>query len=426
MAHRIERVTENTLIVGIDIAKRIHWAQITDSRGVPLCKPIKVENTADGFDFLSRKIGTIQSEQNLSKVMLGFEPSGHYWRTLAWYLKTEDICLLGVNPYHVKQLKELEDNAQTKSDKKDALVIAHLIRDGRYFDVYMPEQEYADLRILRRHRDHLGDRRKGAMNHVIAVLDEYFPEYEVIGFQVGTISARSILRATPFPSDILQFDAEQLRQAWLSHGKRKNSCLSRSLAMQFIESAKTSIGITSGITAARIRLNNLLDILDLLDQQIKECEQEMDKLMASLDIAQYLTSVPGVGTVTAAGFIAETGDLSRFDDWKQIRKMAGLNLVEQSSGQHRGKTRISKRGRPALRCIIYIIGDRGMLVSPEMQMYYQYLRHRPVNQLKHQQAVLAVGLKLMRIMFHVVKYKDYYDPAKSLGEERLSQIHSVA
>ena len=124
--------------------------------------------------------------------------------------------------------------------------------------------------------------------------------------------------------------------------------------------------------------------------------------------------------------IAETGDLNRFSDWKQVRKLAGLNLVEQSSGQHKGKTTISKRGRPDLRRIIYIIGDKGMLVSTEMMEFYQYLRHRPNNQLKHDQAVLAVGLKLMRILFHVVKHRELYDPQKALGEYRISQIVNAA
>ena len=124
MAHKIERVSENTLIVGIDIAKRIHWAQFTDSRGVPLCKPLKVENSVLGFEKLTSQIAVLVISKGFEKVIVGFEPSGHYWRTLAWYYKTSDnIFLVGVNPYHVKQLKELDDNTQTKSDRKDALVL---------------------------------------------------------------------------------------------------------------------------------------------------------------------------------------------------------------------------------------------------------------------------------------------------------------
>lgn len=426
MAHKIERITTDTLIVGIDIAKRTHWAQFTDSRGVPLRKPLKVENSFEGFEGLSRQIKELQAKHGLVKVMIAFEPSGHYWRTLAWYFKPEDVHLQGVNPYHVKQIKELDDNTQTKSDKKDALVIAHLVRDGRYFDVYMPEEKYAELRILRRHREQLSTARKRMIIFITNILDEYFPEYETIGYHVGTVSARAILRAAPFPAYISMLDADGLWEKWKEQRASKGTRLSRKLAGQFVDAAKSSIGITTGLRAARMRLNDLLDQLDILDLQIANCDQAMNDIISALDIEKYLTSVPGVGKIIAASFIAETGDLNRFDDWKQVRKMAGLNLVEQSSGQHKGKTKISKRGRPDLRRIIYIIGDKGMLVSPEMRGYYNYLRHRQTNQLKHQQAVLAVGLKLMRIMFHVVKYKEYYDPAKALGDERMRQLQGVA
>lgn len=52
----------------------------------------------------------------------------------------------------------------------------------------------------------------------------------------------------------------------------------------------------------------------------------------------------GVGITTAAGFVAEVGDISRFTHPSQIQKLAGLNLVESSSGKHKGQTTISKRG----------------------------------------------------------------------------------
>lgn len=427
MDHKIELITENTLIIGIDIAKKTHWARFTNSRGVSIGKAFKVDNSADGMERLSKKISELCAENGFDLVLIGFEPSGHYWRTLAWYFKTvERVQLLGVNPFHVKQLKELEDNTQTKNDQKDALVIAHLIRDGRYFDIYMPEDEYAELRILRRHREQMSINRKRILNNIGVLMDEYFPEYESIGFQYGTPSSIAILRATPFPSDILSFSPEALWNEWKQHSKGGRTRIPKKMANGFLEVAAHSIGLTVGLFSAHIKLNDLLDQLELLSAQIEACDQSMSDMVSSLDIEQYLLSVPGVGSITAASFLAETGNLDRFDDWKQIRKLAGLNLVEQSSGQHKGKTKISKRGRPDLRRIIYIIGDKGMLVSSEMMAFYQYLRHRPNNQLKHQQAVLAVGLKLTRIMFHVVKYREFYDPEKSLGEYRLEQIRCVA
>ena len=426
MKNKLRMITEATLIVGVDIAKKIHWSQVTDYRGNALCKPIKVENTFEGFQEFLHVIKEICGQIGCKQILLGFEPSGHYWKNLAYFLESEEnIILLGVNPFHVKQMKELDDNTQTKSDKKDALVIARLIRDGRFFEIYLPEEKYAQLRILRRYREQASIARKRLICNIKVLMDEYFPEYEKVGYEVSSISARAILRTTPFPKDLIEMEAEEIWNKWrMALGKTMR--IGRQKVYQLKEEAMNSIGIKVGIEAARVGLNTMLDQMDILDASIEKYDAEMEMIMNELDISIYLTSVPGVGKVTAAAFVAETGDLSRFDDWKQVRKMAGLNLVEQSSGMHKGKTSISKRGRPGLRKIIYIIGDKGMLVSPEMMMYYQYLRHRPSNQLAHQQAVLAVGLKLMRVMFHVAKIHESYDAQKVLGEIRINQINSLS
>ncbi len=273
---------------------------------------------------------------------------------------------------------------------------------------------YLHHRILRKHREQTSLMRKQTINLIHCVLDEYFPEYEKIGFEINTINSLIILKTCPFPCDWITKNDQELRTEWKIVANTSKIRISKAVACRLRNAAENSIGVNVNIKAARIKLNNLIDQLELFNRQISSVDAEMENIITELNIAPYITSVPGVGNVTAASFIAETGDLNRFQDWKQIRKLAGLNLVEQSSGTHKGKTNISKRGRPDLRRTIYIIGDKGMLVSHEMMAYYQYLRHRSSNQLHHDQAVLAVGLKLMRIMFHVVKHKEFYDPRKAI------------
>src|SRR5690606_40052061 len=60
------------------------------------------------------------------------EPTGHYWLNLAYFLDEKGIPLVMTNPMHVKRSKELDDNLPTKHDAKDALVIARLVKDGRF------------------------------------------------------------------------------------------------------------------------------------------------------------------------------------------------------------------------------------------------------------------------------------------------------
>ena len=150
-------------------------------------------------------------------------------------------------------------------------------------------------------------------------MDEYFPEYESIGFSYGSPSSNAILRATPFPTDILSFTPEELWKEWKSHSNLQRTRIPKKLAVMFIETAEKSIGVGFGLSAARLKLNDLLDQIELLNKQIDNCDEMMSQIISRLDIEQYLTSVPGVGKVIAASFIAETGDLNRFSDWKVLQ-----------------------------------------------------------------------------------------------------------
>jgi transposase len=81
--------------------------------------------------------------------------------------------VVGVNPFHTKKAKELDDNSPTKSDKKDALTIARLVRDGRYFEPYLPSEEYGELRALSNTRVSIFKRASAVKNTITAILDEY-------------------------------------------------------------------------------------------------------------------------------------------------------------------------------------------------------------------------------------------------------------
>ena len=62
---------------------------------------------------------------------MGFEPTGHYWLALATWMISNGMTAAWVNPYAVKQSKEIEDNSQRKDDMKDPKVIANLVKNGK-------------------------------------------------------------------------------------------------------------------------------------------------------------------------------------------------------------------------------------------------------------------------------------------------------
>jgi len=422
---RITRITATTIIVGIDAAKEIHWARITDYRGVDLSKPAKVHNSMDGFENLLEKIEKLRTKHGCDQVVIGMEPSGHYWRALGWYLKLHESepVLVGVNPYHTKQAKELNDNSQTKSDPKDALVVAHLIREGRYFDTYLPENEYAELRQLNTERQRIMKQISRANNILIALLDEFFPEYATVWSDVTCPTSLELLKIYAFPSDIVSAPRDKLLKdiRMASSGTEGTRLMEK-----MIRAARNSIGVKEGLRAVRLRMLSLIDELYYFEDKKADVEAKLEAVMDTLQLGKVLQSMLGVGPIISAAFIGEVGDISRFTNWKQVRSLAGLNLVENSSGQHKGKTKVSKRGRPYLRHMLYMAGECGCRCNPEMHKFYRYLRDRKTNSLNPQQAFVATGLKIMRILFHMAKTGETYDPDKALGVIRLQQIASLA
>jgi transposase len=195
--------------------------------------------------------------------------------------------------------------------------------------------------------------------------------------------------------------------------------------MKMINSAQTSIGVREGQQSAKKKLHRLIKELDFHEDSLAEIEKDLETAMEKTELVEILESMPGIGSAIATGFCAEIGDISRFDDWKQLRRLAGLNLVEDSSGKQKSGTKISKRGRPHLRHIVYLAGKTCMRNNSEMREYYRYLRECPKNPLKGKQALIAVGLKVVRIMFYMAKYREKYDPNKALGEVRKYQIESL-
>ena len=148
------------LIVGCDIGSETHYIRAINIRGRELSrKAFEFSNTAEGFEAAKAWMLEFAVQNRKSQIVLGLEPTGHYWFTLAAWLITAGISVVQVNPYAVKQSKEIEDNSQLKDDRKDPKLIANLVKDGNYGMLYLPEKTYADMRRLSMFRDQLTEDR---------------------------------------------------------------------------------------------------------------------------------------------------------------------------------------------------------------------------------------------------------------------------
>lgn len=357
-------------------------------------------------------------------MVVGMEPTGHYWKAFAnFLLKQAGITVVLVNPYHTKKAKELDDNSQTKSDKKDALTIARLVKDGRYFETYLPHDVYAELRGLTTTRNSINKRRKSVINTITAVLDKYFPEFSnVFRHPFKGKASMHILKVCPIPKFILELGEEgvlsEIKKAVKKTVGRKKAC-------QLVEAAKESVGVDYGENAARFKIVRLMEELELLDNQLEKTEKEMASGLEATGIGKYLLSIEGVGIVSLGMCLGELGDPLRFENARQMSRMAGYNLIEDSSGKNKSGTCISKRGRKNLRCVLYQMALTMVATNKEMKELYQYLKTRENNPLKKVQALVVIGKKILTLIYSLSKKKEYYNPALVFGSVRKSQLEAA-
>lgn len=164
---KLSFISDDMLILGCDIGSETHYMRAIDTRGRELSKSaFPFNNDSEGFHSAKEWAVKIAAEHDKSQIVLGIEPTGHYWFCLATWMISNGISVVQVNPYAVKQTKEVEDNSQLKDDRKDPKLIANLVKDGNFGMPYLPEKLYAELRRLSMFRDQLNEDRIRTINRM--------------------------------------------------------------------------------------------------------------------------------------------------------------------------------------------------------------------------------------------------------------------
>ncbi|MBC5638830.1 IS110 family transposase [Ornithinibacillus hominis] len=408
---KISQITPSTLIVGIDIAKDKHVARAQDDRGVEFGKRLIFENKMHGFQKLVNWAENLRKENDKNYVILGVEPTGHYWFSLAYFLVAKGYDFVVVNPMHVKKSKELDDNSPTKNDTKDARVIGQLIKDGRYSVPNLLDGIYAELREGVKLRDQLINQLMITEGRIQNHIQRYFPEFfDVFGDWEGK-AAYCTLRLFPFPSQIKELSPEDVVMKWKPFVKRG---VGIKRATKLVEVAKKSIGIQIGIQFARRELDCLLDQYELYKQQLEELDKELESLVVTLPGAKQMMNITGLGSTTVALFFAEVGDITKYKHPQQLVNLAGLSLREHSSGKFKGQTRITKRGRSRLRRALYLAIRPLVAHNPTFKALHQHYTTRSEKPLKKQQSLIALCCKLLRVLFVIGQRQCEFDGSKLL------------
>ena len=420
---KLSFISDDMLILGCDVGSETHYLRAIDTRGRELSKSAySFRNNCEGFQSAKEWAVELAAKNEKKQIVLGLEPTEHYWFCLATWMIANGISVVQVNPYAVKQTKEVEDNSQLKDDTKDPKLIANLVKDGNFGMPYLPEKVYAELRRLSMFRDQLNEDRIRAINRMHREMKIYFPEYkEALGRVEGAFSLE-LLRQTPFPGEIQTLGEDGIRQIW-HDAKLRGRGYSR--VREIVGYAKTSVGMKDGAEASAMAVKWFVKEIRELDEKLAEIEKLMREKYQEIPYAKNILEISGIGENTLSGILAEMGDISRFDDVKEIQKLSGLGLVACSSGKHKGETKISHRGRKRLRYWLFQAAKSAVAHAEEFKELHVYYTTRIDNSLKKMQSLIVIACKLLRIIYGILKNGTVYDPKKMLRDIRRPEKKEV-
>lgn len=401
---RCAPIKSELLVVGVDVAKAAHLAVAVDAEGTA-SKPLTFSVTQEGFEALLAYARQQAQRRGAQGFVVAMEPTGHYGMTLVAWLAAHGISVFLVQPAHTQKAAALYDGTSRKTDQKDALVIASLCRQGLCRPYRLPQGPYAQLRILTVRRQQLVQQQGQALNRLRRHVEVLFPELLTLFPKLGGKTLRWLLRQLPTPALVLACPLQELAAQMALHSRKQ---LGLARAEQLQQLARTSVGLVEGTAAHTLAIRQLLEELEQVQRQVRQVEQQMDEQLDSIPYAKLLLTIPRLGRVTLASLLGELGDLQGYRHAKQLIAMAGLDLVEDSSGKRQGHHHISGKGRAYARQLLYLaalrMGQKG-LAGP---------RQRQVEDRKKSavQAAVANMSRLLRIMHALVRDQQPFDPAR--------------
>ena len=379
------------IYVGIDIAKTNHYASIVNySTGEVIENPFLVTNNKQGFDFLYSKI----KDFNKEKVLIGLESTAHYGNNLIFYFHEKQFNLGIINPIQTAALRKTKIR-KVKNDKVDSLLICEALSLGYYNLLSNYDIKLLEIKSLCRFHKDLKDKAAEAKIQLKTYVDQLFPELN--GFFKDNLdikTAHELLKLYQSPEDISKVNLTKLSNLLIksSHGK-----YDKHRAIELKNLASNSVGINNFALSIQIKMT--IELIELLESQIKNIEKQVSDFIKKSD--NVITSIPGIGDMTAAIIISEIGDINRFNNPGQVLAFAGLDpSVKQSGNFNASSTRMSKRGSSLLRYALILAANNVQLNTKTFNNYYNTKR---LEGKLHYNALGHCAGKLIRTIFYMLK-----------------------
>jgi transposase len=262
-------------------------------------RSVIVRMTEDGEVLDTVRIVNDPVALSLELAKAGPDPEVALEATYGWYWAADLLAAEGAQVHLVHPLGLHWDARRVKNDERDATELAHRLRRDDLPESWIAPPEVRELRELIRYRAKLAALRTSAKAQIHAVMAK--------------------LGILPTMSDMFGPTGQILLDQ-----------------MPF-----------EGVYA--IRVESLRDLLEIYERELAMIERELHGRLANHKGYSAIQALNGVGRITAAIFVAEIGDVTRFPDARHLCSWAGLTPTHRESDTKVHRGHITKQGSSLVR-----------------------------------------------------------------------------
>ena len=398
-------------IIGIDVSQGESHATLITKEAEEIA--FKFKHNKSGFQILNSYIkpGTI----------IIFETTGVYSAQLTTYLKNKKVKFYELNPLEAKlRMASLRRN---KTDKNDSFKLALLgktqLAEIKNHCNKQSNSLYESLQILSLRYKQLIKCRTRILNFLRSSLELTFPELNQIFKNAYAVLALQVFRMYCHPDFLAGLTLKEMTtRVYQSVSRRIHKDVIQSYCAQVWLAAKDSYPAVPANSLEIEIISEYCDEIESYNKEIAYIQNKLIKTAVGLDDFKVISSIPGTGQLNSALLLGFTGDIARFDNYKQLNAFLGLDLNRYQSGKYIKGDTINRRGSSQGRAvetdmIRSMLRNQGKIQNHLIDYYYK-LKKPPFN--KHDKvALIACANHLNRTIINLVHTHQLYNYSKAIN-----------
>jgi len=394
---KLARVQGRTLLVGLDLAQEKQAISFV-YKGRHLgrkrmdCAPQRLGEALGPY------IRQLCEAEGLDRAVIGIEPASYFWELAAESFEAAGLDCVILHTLSVKRERETVRYTPEKTDPRDADLACSLMERGQFTDARLPRcEKRAAMAALAREYLMLRARSASELARLKSFWGRVLPELGELLKEPGGITGLAISRAMlPF-SELVQLREEEWLARVRAHAGGRVMARVSAGVLQRVSEAHAAAHRRSGEGVPR-RIRLCAERRAMLERQKHDVSEALLALYDGFPESVLMDSVPGSNRLYSALTLGLAGDLSDYDCGRALVKQAGSEVNEYASGEWRGRSRISHRGRAGLRTAAY--QQAKMLVRTTEGFRERFVRLS--GRLTPKQAYVAVANAWLRLVHTLV------------------------